>query len=106
MFLGTGLYLANSLRPPAGSNAAPSIASVILNFDLVTNTAPVGQSQAMEFIVPAGNAPPVGQSKTMRFAVPPGNTAPVGQSQTMEFDVFAPNAPPSVGVVLLNFDLV
>lgn len=73
--LARGVFVAEGQAPPESDNAAPSIAPVLLNFDLVSNTAPIGSNQALVFDVTPYLAP---------------NTGPVGQNQVMEFDITKP----------------
>ncbi len=73
--LGRGLYIAEAQSPPITVNAAPSIAPVLLNFDLVSNNAPVGNNQNLIFDVTPFTAP---------------NSGPIGMAQTLEFNITSP----------------
>jgi len=66
--LGTGLFLADSLRNRSGVNAAPTIGAVTLNFDLILNAAPIGMDQMMVFEVPSSPRPS-GQDHALVFDV-------------------------------------
>ena len=46
--------MANSLRGTADEAAAPILTPVTFNFDLVTNTAPMGTNMTIRFDVPEG----------------------------------------------------
>lgn len=73
--LGQGLFIAEAQSPPTTVNAAPSIAPVFLNFDLVSNTAPIGNNHSLVFDVTPYTAP---------------NSGPTGMAQTLEFNITSP----------------
>jgi len=75
VMVGQGLFLAPGREPPVPTNAAPSIAPVVLNFDRVSNRPPIGTNQYLTFEVTAFQAP---------------NRGPSGRAQSFEFDVTKP----------------
>jgi len=89
--LRTGFFFSKSTWTPEVLNAAPTISSVVLNFDLRENSAPVGENAGFVFDVLAGNAAPMTSTVTLNFDLiaTTANTAPEGQDQNFVFDVAA-----------------
>lgn len=86
--LRTGFFFSKSSWSPPTENAAPTITSTTLNFDLSVNSAPVGANMVLGFDVPPGNAAPMISSATLNFDFI-SNSAPLGQDQFLVFDVDA-----------------
>lgn len=67
--LGTGLFFSNTTWTEPAENAAPTIATVTLNFDFTPNAAPVGSNLSFSFEVVPQNDPPQGQNQQFVFDV-------------------------------------
>lgn len=86
--LRTGFFFSKPMWVPPTNNAAPTISSVTLNFDLRTNEAPVGDNVGLVFEVLPSNAAPSIAAITLNFDLV-SNSPPVGQNQALVFEVAA-----------------